>query len=160
MWEDIMQLSPHFSLAELTFTSHTEVDNSPEPFDYNGTQVDPLANLKTLCNDFLEPLRARFGPLVINSGFRSRALNAVIPGSAKDSAHSYGCAADIHPPDGVSVRDMLIWARDNLKGWDQLIDEQKSGAPWLHLGILRPGHEAKPRGMTLIMRNGSYSQFK
>lgn len=155
-----MKLSPHFDLSELTVTSHTEVDNSPNDFEYNGIVVHVQDNLRRLCTDFLEPMRAKFGPLRINSGFRSKALNAVIPGSAKDSAHSYGCAADVHPPDGTTVHDMLIWARDNLRGWDQLIDEQKPGGePWLHIGILRPGHEPAPRKMTLVMRDGKYSQF-
>ena len=148
-------LSEHFTLEEMTVTSHTEVDNTPQP--------EHLENLKKLCSEFLEPLRLRFGPLRINSGYRSPALNAAVPGSAKDSAHRYGCAADIAPPDGTTVRDMVLWLRDESGlDFDQAIDELRSptGSPWLHLGMLRPDHEPQPRKQCLVMRNGRYTEFK
>ncbi len=108
-------LSEHFTLEEMTATSHREIVNTPLP--------EHVQNLRKLCGEFLEPLRLRFGPLRINSGYRSPALNADIPGSARDSAHSYGCAADIAPPNGTAVRDMLLWIRDESGlDVDQVID--------------------------------------
>lgn len=148
-----MLLTPHFSLEELTVTSRRDIDNTPTP--------EARARLLVLCTEILEPLRARFGPLRINSGYRSPALNAVIPGSARNSAHLYGCAADVAPPAGVTVRDMLVWIRDESGlPYDQVIDELKgTGAAWLHVGMLRPGYGPEPRREALVMRNGAYSTF-
>ena len=156
-------LSIHFTEEEMTVTQ-TGKDNSipkPEDFVVNGVQVDVRSNLKTLVANFLEPLRkAANHPLHINSGFRSKAVNDAVPGSAKNSAHSFGCAADVAPIGGDwTVRAMLVWCRDNLVGWDQLIDEQKGDGPgWLHIGLPRPGFPRRER-QCLVMRNGVYSIF-
>jgi uncharacterized protein YcbK (DUF882 family) len=48
--------------------------------DYNG--------LEYLCRTFLEPLRANYGSVHINSGFRTRSYNASI-GGASNSFHIY-----------------------------------------------------------------------
>ena len=90
------RLSPHFTLGELTKTSVKGVDNTP-----NHAAV---LNLKNLCV-WLEALREeynrRYGedspslPIVINSGYRSEAVNKAI-GGVKGSNHLTGCAVDIH----------------------------------------------------------------
>lgn len=148
-----MQLSPHFTLEEMIVTSRHGVDNTPDEMSCH--------RLVRLTNDFLEPIRARFGPLHINSGYRSPTLNAVIPGSAKDSAHCYGCAADIRPPSGVTPADMVRWiVRESGLDFDQVIDEERAGGRWLHIGMLRPGHEAKPRRQSLVNRDGVWSKFE
>ena len=109
------RLSPHFTLGELTKTSVKGVDNTP-----NHAAV---LNLKNLCV-WLEALREeynrRYGedsslvsgpsrmvapptgtrphrsslPIVINSGYRSEAVNRAI-GGVKGSNHLTGCAVDI-----------------------------------------------------------------
>jgi uncharacterized protein YcbK (DUF882 family) len=84
-----MNLSPHFTLAELTRTS------SGHP---NQPGTTELAALTQLCTELLEPLRVLWcGPIKINSGFRSQAVNQAI-GGAKGSQHLKGEAADVVPP--------------------------------------------------------------
>jgi uncharacterized protein YcbK (DUF882 family) len=62
-----------------------------EEFDcHDGTQVASRDHdgLAYLCRTYLEPLRAKYGPVHINSGFRTRAYNARI-GGASQSMHVY-----------------------------------------------------------------------
>lgn len=145
-------VSPHFKLSELTTTNHHEIDNTPEP--------ESMFHLVKLANTVLEPIRAKFGPLRVTSGYRSPALNAAIPGSAKDSAHCYGCAADLQSIDGHSPTDMARWvAFESGLDFDQVIDEERAGCKWLHIGMLRPGHEDHPRHQALVMRDGHYTEL-
>ena len=92
-----MKLSPHFALQEMCVT--TRRDGSD--IDKDGDTTEPMPNIPTdahvaaltqLCVDILEPIRAKFGPVVIHSGYRSAAVNAAICGSAT-SQHSKGEAA-------------------------------------------------------------------
>jgi uncharacterized protein YcbK (DUF882 family) len=70
------RLSPHFTVEEFDCRDGTKV----QPRDYNG--------LEYLCRIYLEPLRKKYGPVHINSGYRTRAYNASI-GGAKNSYHVY-----------------------------------------------------------------------
>ena len=59
------QLTPHFKLYEFTrsgVAADHDLSNCP-----NAAQT---AALEALCQNVLEPLRHRFGPIVISSGFR------------------------------------------------------------------------------------------
>lgn len=144
-----MNLSEHFTLQELIRTSHAGFDQTPTE--------DVLAHLKILCNQFLEPVRAHFGPLIITSGYRCPALNKAI-GGVVTSAHCYGCAADILAQDGATVTEMVTWIKQESNlDYDQVIDEYSGVARWCHLGILRPGHESAPRKQSLVYRNGIYT---
>lgn len=145
-----MKLSPHFTLAELTRTSHRTIDNRAPP--------DIIECLEGLCRGFLEPVRARFGPLWITSGYRCPTLNTVIGGS-KTSAHMVGRAADFVSMDGHPTREIVEWIVEaSGLPFDQVIDEYSSTSNWVHLGMLRPGH-AQPRRQALTMRRGIYSSF-
>jgi len=57
------------------------------------TPPDVLVHLARLTWSVLHPLRQRFGPIVITSGYRPRALNAKVGGS-RTSRHLTGCAVD------------------------------------------------------------------
>ena len=80
-----MNLSPHFTLEELTFTDHREFDNTPNDQE--------LANLVRLA-EFLEQVKTLLGgkPIMINSAFRSEEVNRAV-GSKDTSQHRRGCAA-------------------------------------------------------------------
>ena len=81
------KLTPHFTLEELT-TTKTGIDNLP-----NVSQTNAL---RILCRDILEPLRDKIGkPIIINSAFRSVAVNRAV-GGVSNSQHLLGQAADIH----------------------------------------------------------------
>ncbi len=84
-----MNLSPHFTLQELTHSNTGKargIANVP-----NGAELRRLYALA----DGLEKIRAAMGaPLQINSAFRNRATNSAV-GGASQSRHIMGDAADI-----------------------------------------------------------------
>lgn len=148
-----MRPSTHFSWAELTNTQVRDILNAPGPLE--------KANLVELATGWLEPLRAKFGPLYVTSAFRCPELNTRIGGSP-NSAHQYGCAADLVPlRHGVTVTDMLLWIRDE-SGLivDQVIDEKARGPTgWLHLSHKHPSYPT-PRRQFLRMRGGQFTRIE
>jgi uncharacterized protein YcbK (DUF882 family) len=70
------RLSTHFVVEEFDCHDGTKVSKR----DYNG--------LEYLCRTFLEPLRAKYGPVHVNSGFRTASYNRKI-GGASQSMHIY-----------------------------------------------------------------------
>ena len=126
-------MTPHFTLAELTHTDHRSLDNTPNAAE--------LANLKRLA-EFLETVKTTLGgkPIMINSAFRSKAVNDAV-GSKDTSSHRLGLAADFRVP-GVApdavVRALL------LLPYDQIIREYDA---WTHISITN----GKPRRQALII---------
>jgi hypothetical protein len=125
-----MQLTPHFTLDELTRSqtaARLGIRNTPTP------QV--IERLRLLCVEILEPARRALGPLRISSGFRSRALNARIPGSSDTSAHTLGWAADVQPL-RASKLDLARWIVAN-RPFDQVILEfgTVQEPAWIHVSI-------------------------
>ena len=58
--------------------------------------MEVIRNLQNLCIHVLQPLRDTLGaPVYINSGYRSKRLNAKV-GGVPNSRHLLGKAADIH----------------------------------------------------------------
>ena len=83
-----MRLSKNFTLEEMVATSHRGLQDTPT--------LDVVQNLQKLCVLVLQPLRDTLGaPVYINSGYRSKRLNARVGGVA-NSRHLQGKAADIH----------------------------------------------------------------
>ena len=121
-----MQLSSHFSLEEMTFSStalRMGIDNTPSP--------EVVANLTTLCGT-LEMIRESLDePMTIDSGYRSPALNAAVHG-APTSAHVSGWAADfICSSYGTPleiVKEIASW--DGFD-FDQIIQE----GTWVHISV-------------------------
>jgi len=111
-----MRLSQHFSLDEFTFSqtaARKGIDNSPSP--------EAIAMMIALCEEVLEPLRAKLGrPIIVTSGYRSPGLNAMIGGSP-NSQHCKGEAADVVVP-GLSPLEVCR-AIEQLGRYDQLIHE-------------------------------------
>lgn len=146
------KLSPHFTLGELIATSHRTINNTPSP--------EVIERLEVLASMYLEAVRARFGPLIVSSGFRCHRLNRKIKG-ARNSAHKYGCAADFSPlpSSGITTTEIVAWiVAESGLGFDQVIDEHSSTATWVHLGLTRPGFKG-PRREALTMRTGKYFRF-
>jgi putative chitinase len=136
------QLSEHFSLAELTYTDHRTLDNTPNDIE--------KANLIKLAA-FLERVKITLGgkPIMVNSAFRSKAVNDAV-GSKDTSQHRIGCAADIRvpsmTPDAV-VRTIIA----SKLPYDQLIREFDA---WTHISIAD-----KPRRQALIIDRAGTRPF-
>lgn len=124
-------LSPHFSLKEMT-DSQTAVRYGIA----NVPSEQEIENLRRLCQGTLEPLREALQlPVVITSGFRTKALNDKLAHSSKRSQHMQGQAADFYVSSAGSIvqgskvkgrRELLIKAfREILQNpkidFDQLI---------------------------------------
>lgn len=139
-----MQLSDHFSLAELTFSDTAERRGLPVE-----TPPDIIANLRRLCLTLLEPIRTQLGkPIIISSGYRPYWLNEAI-GGAKNSSHLLGCAADCRVI-GMPPIEFARWIRRNGYAPDQCIEEF---GRWVHLSVPRAAGAA-PRNEFLA---ASYS---
>lgn len=81
--------SPHFRYDEFDCRDGTPVPKAAYPA------------LRHMCKTYLEPLRAQYGTVYVNSGYRHASYNASI-GGASNSIHVY----DRHP-DAVAVDHML-----------------------------------------------------
>ena len=142
-------VSPHFSFGELTVTEHRDV---------LAEQADPpaqvRANLRRLAVDLLEPVREIVGRLHVNSGYRSPALNAAIPGSSRTSRHMDGLAADVFPLD-MSLHDAYQRIFQSSIPWDQLIWEW---GRWIHVGAALHGQEPRRQAL-MIFAPGRYEPF-
>jgi len=138
-----MNLSPHFTLDELTHTDHRQFDNTP-----NATEMANLVRLAA----FLEDVKTVLGgkPVMINSAFRCKAVNDAV-GSRDTSQHRIGCAADIRVP-GMTPDEVVKAVRAAGLGYDQVIREFDR---WTHISI--PNNpEDKPRQQALIIdRSGT-----
>ena len=132
------QLSEHFSLEELTVTSHREFDNTP-----NEDQINNLTRVAQL----LEQVKALLGgkPVMVNSGYRSPQVNLAV-GSKPTSQHCLGCAADIRVP-GMTPDEVVQAIKASDIPYDQLIREFDS---WTHISV--PSHAGdNPRRQALII---------
>ena len=162
------KLSEHFTLAELTKTN-TNLKNVPSEAQ--------VANLKRLCG-WLEKLRSRYNeryegpvdvftplalrrgvggeaglggeaPIVINSAFRSPAVNKAVGGAAT-SNHLTGCAADIRVSgmeQALRYAVILLDISDESgEDFDELLIERNArGAIWLHFAVRESGNRRKLR---------------
>lgn len=120
------QLSPNFSLEELTATSHRDLDNTPSP---------QVVTVLTDTAHRLEAVRAMLGqPMHVNSGYRSQAVNEAV-GGAFNSAHLTGHACDfICPAFGSPIeicRALASLGLDDGRWFDQLIEE----GTWVHISF-------------------------
>jgi hypothetical protein len=145
------RVSPHFGLREVCVT-RSGYDNTPSD--------EERKRLAEFFNAIMEPIRAQFGPIRVNSGFRSARVNKAI-GGARDSAHLYGCACDFVPMmPGVSLSEIMHWVVSSDLPYDQVIFERKGASRWIHIGGLRPNHERKPRRHALMIVDGTCTPWK
>ena len=133
-----MNLSPHFSLEELTITEHRELENTPNEQE--------LANLKRLA-EFLETVKTVLGgkPIMVNSAFRSKAVNDAV-GSKDTSQHRVGCAADLRVPSMTPDEVVKAIIASGI-GYDQIIREFDR---WTHISVPNLS-TAMPRQQALII---------
>lgn len=145
-----MQLSKNFNLAELTKTQVRNKDNTPD-----ATQIK---NLQALVDNVLQPVRDKFGAVIVNSGFRSVAVNKAVGGSGT-SDHCKGMAADIEII-GMPNRKLAEWIRDNMD-FTQLILEFPGAEPnagWVHVSY--DASNVKKQVLTAKRVNGRTKYFQ
>ena len=127
------RLSPNFTWNEMTRTGQTDLQarNRAEAEQH-------LEKAKVLCATLLEPIRAKFGPLRINSGFRGPAVNTRVGGS-RNSQHMVFEAADFVSATNVNLKTMFDWIRLESKlPFGQLIYEHPGNSLWLHISLGAP----------------------
>ena len=113
-----VRLSPHFLLREfLNLSRHPE----------NIPTMQAVANLTYGCHLLLEPARAIAGPIIINSGYRSEAVNRKV-GGVSNSQHLVGQAADIRPLNPQQFQRLVDFLKE-CEHTDQLL----TGPGWLHV---------------------------
>ena len=152
-----MKLSAHFDLAEFTRSESAKregLDNTPTP--------EHLENIKTLCEKVLEPIRLKFGPINISSGYRGKLLNHFIGGSVS-SDHCVGRAADIGMDDmgtGVTNTEIFNYIKDNLD-YDQLIWEFGNDAKpdWVHVGYRGKDNRKQTLRATKVNGKAHYAPY-
>ena len=127
-----MQLSKHFSLAEMTHSQNAarmSIDNNPP---------ETLLNALKATAEGMEQVRKLLGdkPIVISSGYRSPALNAVVRG-AKGSQHCLGEAVDFTCPAFGNPQDVMKAIAGSKIAYDQVILEfySSSGNGWTHISF-------------------------
>lgn len=151
-------LSPHFCLDEFTKSSMAMkhgIQNIPPQ--------EAVENLQRLCQGNLEPLREELElPVVITSGYRTKALNSMLAHSSERSQHMLGQAADFYVApgqSGLSRRELLIKAfrliiLDESIDYDQLILYPS----FIHVSYV--SRERNRRTILLGMRNGKLGYGK
>jgi hypothetical protein len=115
---DGVRLSPHFKLGEFL-----NLKKYPE----NIPTLQDVANMTYGCHLLLEPARKIVGPIVVNSGFRNKAVNLKV-GGVDNSQHQFGQAADIHPKDPAQFWRLVEFLK-KCEYTDQLL----TGSGWLHI---------------------------
>ena len=149
------RLSQHFTLGELCKTSAKTADGNIPSHVH-------IENLRRLCS-WLEMLRdewnRRYGegddPIIINSGYRSDAVNKAI-GGAKGSNHLTGCAADIRVAgmeQALRYAVILLDISDESKeDFDELLLERSPrGTYWLHFAV-RPSDNRRKVSLIQSLR--------
>lgn len=137
----------YFSIKELCQSEDAEkygIDNTPSE--------EAKSNMENLIVVVLDPCREKYGkPITVNSGYRSRQLNAKI-GGVDTSDHLTGEAADITGGSVEENRKIFRILVENGK-FDQLIWEK--GGQWVHVSWRGDAS----RHIMLELKNGSYRRI-
>ena len=124
-----MNLTPHFTLEELSYTSYKSfaeinIKSARMIFEH----IYKLAL-------FAEQVRAIIKvPMTITSGFRCGGLNEVLGGS-DTSQHVKAEAIDFIPGKGMTIDEAFDIIRKSNLVYGQLIKEQSGSKQWIHVSM-------------------------
>lgn len=138
-----MNLTEHFTLAELTHTDHRKFENIP-----NEKELENLKRLAAFLEEVKTVLKGR--PIMVNSAFRSKAVNDAV-GSKDTSQHRVGCAADFRVPGMTPDAVVRAVVATDLK-FDQIIREFDA---WTHISIPTIAWTAPRRQALIIDKKGT-----
>ena len=111
-------------------TSHKGLQDTPT--------LEVVQNLQKLCVLVLQPLRDAIGrPVYINSGYRSKRLNARV-GGVPNSYHLRGLAADIHVDNDEHAKVLFDILKQN-----KYVDLVLKEARWLHVQTRTDGRQRR-----------------
>jgi hypothetical protein len=139
-------MTPHFSLAELTATSHRQFDNTP-----NEAETASLQRLAEFLEQVKEALDGK--PIMVNSAFRSKQVNDSV-GSKDTSQHRIGCAADFRVP-GMTPDAVVRAVIAAGLPFDQIIREFDA---WTHISVTNTP-DGTPRRQALIIDKAGTRPF-
>jgi hypothetical protein len=145
-----MTLTEHFSFEELTRTGQAALQ------DANRREARDYTDKLKLVAEMLEVIRAKFGAVRVNSGFRGPAVNRAVGGSSS-SQHSKGEAADIVCP-AVTVDELHRWiVCESGIAFGQCILEKPGGSAWVHISLGAPYRDPKKCGESLAFDGKTYT---
>ena len=141
-----MNLTPHFTLEELTASETAERngwDNSPNDQE--------LANLTRLA-DFLEQVKVVLDgkAIMISSGLRTKKVNDAV-GSKDSSQHRTGCACDFRVP-GMTPDEVVRKIVASGISFDQVIREFDR---WTHISIPNSDDTSRRKQALIIDKAGT-----
>ena len=144
--KQILQMisSKYFTLSELTRSdtaNKLKIDNEPKEEATKDNIMELMKFLDGVREGWTEECKDKgYGDaaIVVNSGYRSEALNKAVNGS-KTSEHLLGTAADIEPKNGRN-KEFFEWLRTYVadKQFSQLINEypdKRNSPKWIHISI-------------------------
>ena len=138
-----MNVPTHFTLYELLYSRtalYSKIPNHP-----TWQQVE---NLNRLATTILEPVRKVYGkPIKVTSGFRCTLLNSTV-GGVDNSQHLQGLAADLQVNDLKALKQAVI---ESGVPYDQLIEESKGNAKWLHISCAPIGKTPRKQVLTITL---------
>ena len=123
----------HFRYKEFiksATASRLGIDNTPTENHWRSIEL--------LVEHVLEPVRLKFGPIRITSGYRSVKLCEAV-GSNKNSNHARGEAADIEPISDIPLMKIVEWISANLN-YRELISEYFPDG-WVHIAYRKNGND-------------------
>lgn len=133
-----MQLTKHFTLAELT------ASNTAQRLGLNNTAPPEIVPRLTRTAEMLERIRSTLNvPVIVTSGYRAPAVNRAV-GGVTSSDHTQGHAADIVAPGyGTATQIARTLAPlVSVLGIGQIILEGVKGKQWVHVSTRVPDRPA------------------
>ena len=151
-----MKVSEHFRLQEF------EKSGTALRMGIDNTIKEPehFLNISSLCSTILEPIREKFGPMSISSGFRDPQLSQAL-GSKPTSSHCFAEAVDFECFRSEGNNHVFNWiVKESGLSWDQAIIEfcpENSPDPfdgWIHLSSKRNKADNRKEVLRAVKNDG------